>query len=212
MPEIEPRLDHLVYATPDLASTVALFQEDTGVSPAAGGRHLGRGTRNYLVGLGPRRYLEIIGPDLENPVAPEVGIPFGIRQLVAPALVTWAVRPDDIEVAAEASKKAGADFGRARPMSRRTPAGDLLTWRLASTVPLPLDGVVPFLIDWGTTRHPASDAGIPQLGLLEFALTHPETAAVQAVLDALDVRVALRQGAVGLRAVLETPRGQLVLD
>ena len=60
-------LDHLAFATSDLAATIAWFAEATGVQPVEGGRHDGRGTRNYLVGLGPTAYLEIIGPDLERP-------------------------------------------------------------------------------------------------------------------------------------------------
>lgn len=209
---LEPQLDHLVYATPDLATTVARFEQETGVLPAPGGRHLGRGTRNHLVGLGPRCYLEIIGPDLENPVAAGVGLPFGLDALTAASLLTWAVRSHDIDAAAGVSAEAGADLGPALPMSRRTPAGHELHWRLASTVPLPFDGITPFLIDWGSTRHPASDPEVPRLGLLQFGVTHPEVVAVQRVFDALGIRVDLGAGATGLRAVLQTPKGQVLLD
>jgi hypothetical protein len=47
-------IDHLVYATPDLASAVADIESRFGVAPTPGGAHLGLGTFNALLGLGPR--------------------------------------------------------------------------------------------------------------------------------------------------------------
>lgn len=208
---IEPSLDHLVYAVPDLAAGVDDFQSRTGLSPAPGGRHLGRGTRNFLVGLGPTSYLEIIGPDLEHPVAAGASMPFGLEQLIEPRLLTWAVHPPDIDLAGRASAAAGADLGAPVAMSRRTPSGQLLEWKLASVVPLPFGGVTPFLIDWGTTVHPASDSALPQAVLLEFTGWHPDRAAVRTVLDALGVSLPIQLGPTGLSAVLQTDRGQVRL-
>ncbi|MEZ7125980.1 VOC family protein [Nonomuraea sp. AD125B] len=72
-------LDHLVYATPDLDATVAELERRLGVRAAVGGRHPGLGTRNRLIGLGGRSYLEVIGPD------PEQEEPAGPR----PFLINW---------------------------------------------------------------------------------------------------------------------------
>ncbi|WP_327085082.1 VOC family protein [Nonomuraea sp. NBC_01738] len=144
-------MDHLVYATPDLAPTVAEVERLLGVKPAEGGRHVGLGTRNHLLGLGGRSYLEIIGPDPEQP-HPGAPRPFGIDTLDAPRLVAWAVEPDDLDATVAASRARGYDPGTPFAMSRRTPSGDLLEWRLAFAAEP--DPVIPFLIDWGTTPHP----------------------------------------------------------
>jgi hypothetical protein len=205
---IEPSLDHLVYATVDLERTVAEFTEITGVPPVPGGRHLGRGSRNYLVGFGATSYLEIIGPDPENPADEGRSVPFGIDALTAPKLTGWAVHPADIDRAAAASAAAGADLGEVGSMSRRTPDGALLQWRIAAADPAPLGGITPFLIDWGETPHPAAESGLTLLGL---RATHPDPEAVGAVLDALGVRLPVASGDPRLTAVLETPNGRVRL-
>jgi hypothetical protein len=165
---------------------------------------VGRGTRNYLVGLGDVSYLEIIGPDVERPV--EGAMPFGIDGLQGSRLVTWAVRPADIEAAVVAAREAGADLGPIESMSRRTPAGELLSWRLTATYPAPYDGIVPFLIDWGTSRHPAG-SGLPSVELVDFGATHPRPDEVNAVLDALDIGLRAVPGEPGLRATVAGPGG-----
>jgi Glyoxalase-like domain len=206
---VEPSLDHLVYAVPDLDAAAQQFAAATGVTPVEGGRHLGRGTRNVLVGLGETSYLEIIGPDPEQPADSGVAPLFGSDALSGPRLVAWAIHPADLEVAAAAAAAAGADLGPIVPLSRRTPAGVVLQWRLTSADPTPLDGIIPFLIDWATTAHPAPP--LPRLTLSGLRATHPDPLAVSAVLDALDVRLTVEPGPPGLSALLGTPRGPVVV-
>jgi hypothetical protein len=203
---VDRDFDHLVYATPDLTRTVARFIEMTGVEPAEGGRHLGRGTRNYLVGLGGERYLEIIGIDEDRP-APAGPRPFGVDDLTTTQLVTWAIHTKDLDARVEASRAAGHDPGPIEPMSRRTPAGDLLEWRLTNG---DRRGPVPFVIDWGTTPHPAT--GLPAVELTELYALHPDPDGVRKRLAALDAILDLRKGVEpSLMAVLDTPNGPVSL-
>ncbi|WP_131735598.1 VOC family protein [Actinomadura roseirufa] len=206
MPGIDEALDHLVYATPHLQETVEQFHRLTGVRPAEGGRHEGLGTRNHLLGLGGRRYLEIIGPDEERP-APGAARPFGVDALTTPALVTWAIRADDIEERVAAARLRGHDPGDVQDMSRRTPGGDLLTWRLAYAE----TGLVPFLIDWGTTPHPA-ERGLPSVPLVSFSGTDPDPAGVRTRLDAVGAHLdVMSADATTLTAILDCPAGQVIL-
>ncbi|WP_375499680.1 VOC family protein [uncultured Jatrophihabitans sp.] len=198
-------LDHLVLATPDLAATVADFAARSGVNPAPGGSHTGLGTANALVGLGGDAYLEIVGPDPQQP-EPSRPRPFGIDDLDAATLVTWAVHPPDVDAVIARVRQAGYDPGDAKPMSRRTPDGEQLSWRLT-----PPRGLVPFLIDWGDTPHPSS-RGLPAVELASFALRHADPASLRRHLDALQLTIHVEPGEQSaLVAFLATPRGPLVL-
>jgi hypothetical protein len=209
------RLDHLVLAGPDLSALSAEVAERLGVRPVVGGRHVGRGTRNELLGLGhdgpgAGGYLELIGPDPEQP-EPDVPRPFDLDALATPRLVTWAVRCTDLAAASSAARAAGHDPGEAAGMQRSRPDGVLLSWRLTPTSP---DGVLPFLIDWGGSPHPAAD--LPDgIRLEALELSHPEPGRVRAVLDAWGVGaehgVEVTAGAPALRARLTGPSGELLL-
>ncbi|WP_410675090.1 VOC family protein [Amycolatopsis sp. cmx-4-68] len=201
-------LDHLVYAGPDLAEAVARVTELTGVTPAPGGRHTGLGTANHLADLGAGAYLEVIGPD---PAQPDPGRPrpFGIDDLTEPALVAWAVRTTDLDATIAKARARGFDPGDALEMSRETPDGERLTWRLTpSSVPGTLH---PFLIDWGATPHPTT-RDLPSLPLLMVTGTHPDPDSVLAVTDALGLELLVRRAArAGLVAAVRTPEGRQVV-
>ncbi|MBK3574793.1 VOC family protein [Streptomyces sp. MBT65] len=205
MNAIPARLDHLVLATPELAATVAQFTERTGIAPVEGGAHVGLGTRNYLVSLGGSRYLEIIGPDPEQP-APSGPRPFGIEGLAAARTVTWALSPPDLDAAVAAARARGYDPGPVRAMSRRRPDGTLLEWRLTDGDTAHPSGLVPFLIDWSSSPHPTA-SGLPVAPLLELTATAPVPAEIRPLLSAVDTELPLTEGPVGLSFTVSTPRG-----
>jgi hypothetical protein len=188
-------LDHLVYAASDLDKAVRHLAELTGVQPVEGGRHTTLGTRNYLLGFDDSRYLEIIGPDPEQP-DPTRPRPLGIDDLTEPRLVAWAVRVYDIEAHVARALRLGYDPGPIRTASRRTPAGDLLSWRVTEGY----DTVVPFLIDWGTTPHPARD--LPAVPLTAFYAHHPKPAEPLSRLAAIGAELDVRQGKPSLTAIV----------
>ncbi|TQM46041.1 VOC family protein [Pseudonocardia cypriaca] len=202
-------IDHLVYATPDLDATVAdLARQGLTLSP--GGAHDGRGTRNALADLGGGAYLEVIGPDQDQP-EPAAPRPFGVDGLREPRLVAWAVRVTDLDAAVAGARSQGYDPGDAQYMARLRGDGVRLAWRLT---PMPATGpaVVPFLIAWGDTEHPSLSAA-HGARLASFTAFHPDPPAVREHLVAVgvtDVPVE-RAPAPALRAVIETPAGPVEL-
>ncbi|MFI0165452.1 VOC family protein [Streptomyces sp. NPDC017095] len=205
MNAVPPLLDHLVLATPDLAAAVAGFARRTGITPAPGGAHPGLGTRNHLVGLGGRSYLEIIGPDPEQPepIGPR---PFGVDRPTGPAVLTWAISPPDLDAALAAVRARGHDPGPVRLMSRRTPDGTVLRWRLTGAGPGEAPDPVPFLIDWGDSLHPAS-SGLPVAPLLAVSASAPDPEAVRDRLAALGTSLRLTAGPAALSFTVDTPNG-----
>jgi len=195
-------LDHLVLAVPDLDAAVPALAAQLGAEPEPGGVHPGWGTRNALVGLGPHAYLEIVGPDPEQDVAERA---FGVAEIVRPTLVAWAVRPGPEEAFDDLVAAAGDRLGPVRAMSRRRADGRQLHWRLT----LPVPGPMPFLIDWGSTAHPAvALRPVAQLESLRLSYTEPD--ALAAGLRALGLADGPSAGAPGLTVVLRTATGRLV--
>lgn len=210
------RPDHLVYAVPDLARAVVAVTRQLGVRPDPGGAHPGLGTTNALVSLDNECYLEIIGLDPDQPPPPHPR-PFGIDRLDGPRLVTWAVKDDHLEAAVDAARGQGYDPGRILSMSRARPDGVRLSWRLAIRDgvlhggSLPGGGLVPFLIDWGGTPHPAASAATG-CRLVALGAEHPEPERVRGMLRALDVALDVTHGAApALIATIDTPGGRVEL-
>jgi hypothetical protein len=208
--EEQSMLDHIVYAVPDLEKVVSDLEERVGVRPTPGGRHPGLGTRNALLSLREDSYLEIIGPDPEQP-QPAQPRPFGIDTLTAPRLVTWLAKAVDLDQQIEKARVAGYDIGQPISMSRELPDGTRIQWRLALP-PQPLgDGLVPVLIEWHTDLHPAKTSA-RGCTLVEMYGEHPRPETIRPVLEAIGVTLDVRQGPIpALTATLTTPKGRVVL-
>ncbi len=204
------RIDHLVYATPDLARGVAEIERLIGVTPTPGGQHPGRGTRNALVALGADAYLEIVAPDPDQP-PPASGRWLGVDTVAASRLTTWAARGTDLPAFRRRAIEQGVPLGEVRQGARQRADGVLLSWQLTDPEPLVAGGVVPFLIDWGESPHPAR-AAAPGATLVGFHLEHPDVAGVRRMLRTLglDVGVAPAERA-ALVAVIEGPHGRVEL-
>jgi hypothetical protein len=203
--------DHLVYVTSDVDRTTEQLADRLGVRPSGGGSHVGRGTRNTLLSLGDDVYLEVLGPDPEQDIQQP-----GSRFPITPLLRTWAVKAPEIDATVVTARKLGVDPGPVQSMSRARPDGHLLEWRLTAGGGggLGTDGSVallPFLIDWGQSQHPALSAPAG-CTLATLRAEHPDPGAARAQLEALGVDLEVALGLhPALVATIDTPNGQIEL-
>lgn len=180
------QLDHLVVAAHTLAQGIAWCDATFGLRPDAGGQHLFMGTHNRVFDVSsadhPRAYLEIIAIDASLP-APERRRWFDLddaalqaQLALAPRLVHWVARVEDIDTARATIAAGGVDVGRVIDAQRGA-----LRWRISvrDDGRRPLGGAAPALIQWHGA-HP-TDA-LPSSGVRLHAL---ETTAhrLSAVLD-----------------------------
>jgi len=209
-PDAVAAVDHIVYGTPDLNLGIQKIEDQLGVRATPGGQHPGRGTRNALIALGPGRYLEIIGPDPDQPPPPAART-FGIDELKEPRLVAWAAKATDLERQASDAARRGIALGDVSSGSRRRPDGLLLSWRFTppQAAMKVAGGVVPFLIDWGKSPHP-SESAAAGITLVALWAEHPEPERVREILQKVGIDLSVGPGPrPALFAIVDSPRGRI---
>ena len=205
-----PPIDHLVWGGRVLDEEIDRLEALLGVRASPGGRHPGEGTHNALIRLGPAMYLELIAPDPGQPVRSGPRW-FGLDALTRPRLVTWAARSTDLERRAATALRSGAPLGDVRHGERRRDDGQVLSWLFTYPDMRIGDGVVPFLIDWGRSPHPAESASAG-VELAELRAEHPDPPAIVRMLRDLDIGLEVSAGpAPALVATIEGLRGRVEL-
>lgn len=163
------RLDHVSYAVgPDgMDATVRRIVDALGVERVKGGIHPRFGTRNAIIPLAKRQYLEIVEV-LDHPSADKA--PFGQavrnRSQVGGGWMGWCVSVDDLSRFEERLGR------KAVPGNRKFPDGNELTWQQIGIKGLIADPQVPYLLRWdeGTEDIHPSQAYSPQAELTQLAI------------------------------------------
>lgn len=203
-------IDHLVWAAPDLDRAVAELEALTGERAEHGGAHPGDGTRNAMLGLGGRTYLEVLAPDPAQSAA--VAAASSMASLQGPTLYTFAIASTRLDRVAARLEKAGLPYAGIIPMSRRLPTGQLVRWRLLMPAGHAYGPTMPFFIDWGDSPHPSDALGTHGSRLAALRVSHPEAWSLGPLLERLDVEVEVTEGPAGLLADLETAKGVVRLS
>lgn len=208
--ELLSRVDHLVYASPELNRGIDELENLLGVRASAGGQHPGGGTRNALISLGPTVYLEVFAPDPDQP-PPAQPRPFGLDALNESRLVAWFVKGTGLEQLRDEAVRKGVPLGAVKAGSRRRPDGLQLSWQFTDPWAPVADGVVPFFIDWGASPHPAGSA-VQGGSLAGLSAEHPDAQGTGRMLRSLGLEVTVNPAAhAALIATIDGPRGRVVL-
>jgi hypothetical protein len=197
--EVPTLLDHILLGCNDLEKGMAFVEEKIGVPAAFGGVHPGRGTRNALLSLGEKHYLEIIAPDpKQNSVQPFAAQMLAtIKGLSSPRLVGWAAHPGDLEAFAKKLRDRGVGTEGPWPGSRARPDGRVLQWKSLSLKD-DRGGVLPFFIEWSADS-------------VHFEISGPDSGELTRLCKLLDLDVPVEQNdKLQLRARIAGPNGRVM--
>jgi Glyoxalase-like domain len=146
----ELAVDHVLLATPDLATASRALGDCYGLRSIEGGHHPDWGTANWIVPVG-NAYLELVAVvDARAAERRSFGrwVASAHPSLVQP--IGWAVRTRSLDAVAT---RHALDVNAG---SRAAPSGQLLTWRLAGVEHASAEPSLPFFIEWGNeTPHPS---------------------------------------------------------
>ena len=200
-------LDHIILGINDLDRGDAWVQELTGVHALFGGVHPGRGTRNALMALGPRAYLEIMAPD------PEQSSPTWFTRMLTlpePRIIGWAAHASDLHALVQAATSARIPIDGPHDGARSRPGGGILSWKLIRCRD-DRGGLLPIILDWGESVHPAQDAPAGcHLG--RFHLESPDAAELKRIFETLCLEVQVEPAEMPrMVARITTPRGEVEL-
>lgn len=206
-------VDHLLLGISDLDRGIEWIEKITGLKAVIGGSHPGVGTRNALLSLGGKRYLEIIAPD---PQQTAFNFHIDIRKLIEPRLITWAAGTNDIDVLAKKAKESSFEIFGPRDGSRARPDGKVLKWKSLGVMNKFGDQGIepfPFFIQWAAdSLHPSQDS--PKGCELEsFEIEHPRPADLVDALKMFGIEATVKEAKnVRLIARIKTPKGKVELS
>ncbi len=163
-------LDHLMFGVARLEDGVDYIHENLCVSSPYGGEHDGLGTHNALYGLQGKLYFEVLAPNEDSDA--QSTFRQNTEQLTKPQLVSYIVRTSNIADFAKKCSEMGVTTIGPTPFSRITPDGYKLEWQLLFFDEPDFDGLMPIIIDWGNTPHPA-DSLASDLEMKLFQLGAP---------------------------------------
>jgi hypothetical protein len=188
-------LDHILLGVSDLDHGIAWFEQRSGVRAVPGGVHPGRATRNALLALGPRRYLEIIAPDPQQAGSPASRELWAARltSIQEPRILGWAAHTDDLAALAKSAAAADLAIEPVRDGSRSRPDGKVLRWK-SFGLSDDRNGLLPFFIEWSRDSvHPAQDAP-GGCKLLQFFAELPSASQLAGEAGQLGLGFDVRQG------------------
>jgi hypothetical protein len=203
-------IDHILWATPDIAAEAKSLETRSGIQPVYGGAHPGRGTANYLISLGAETYLEIIGPNPDTPNEHEPRTDM-MRNMTASAVYTFAVSTSNLDAFASAADELGLGTIGPTPGARDVPSGETLRWQTLFVSGHDFGDAIPFAIDWGDSTHPATTSPMGA-EFISMTINHPRASDLQVIYEKLGVPVRVAQADTAEFIVrIGTPNGDLEL-
>lgn len=152
-------VDHVIVCVANLEEEARRFEREHGVASIEGGRHQGHGTANRLIPLGDN-YIELLAVVAPKEAKTSVLGTWAMHRAAAPGAAAVCLRTDDLDSVSERLRLEPTE------MSRVTPDGVILDWRIAG-MKQAFTNDLPFFIQWNVpddlhpgrapVEHPAGD-------------------------------------------------------
>jgi len=205
------RLDHVVYAVPDLDEAAVRFRGEFGLDSTEGGRHERWGTANRIVPLGDQ-YLELVAA-VDEPMAAETAFGRGVLERAARGggWFTMAAVADDLDAVAS---RLGIEVGSG---SRTRPDGQTVRWRMAGLDDQRREPWMPFFLTWDVPDelHPGrarAGHGVRATGLGRVEVGG-DAERLRTWLGGDELPIRVTEGEPGIhRVAISTPDGELVIE
>lgn len=205
------QIDHIVYAVHDLKKACGEIKRLTGVEPKIGGRHIQKGTKNALLYIGKKCYLELLSIDTENK---KISAPrwMGIDYLKEPKITRWAFSSREIEAKSKTLKTIDLEMGEIIAGERITADGKKLNWQMTKPLSSPEVEVIPFMIDWSESAHHPADSLEKKCNLIAFEIYHPQPETIRSLFKKLTIKLEVKKShQPRLAAIIEAPKGIIKL-
>lgn len=203
------QIDHLVYTVPNLEEAMDWFEEISGIRPAFGGYHTTQGTKNAVVNLGNKCYLEILAADDTNTaIAPPRWM--GVDYLEKAQFTRWSLKSNDLSGDRQILKAYNSEMGRIEGGQRKMTNGNLLTWQMIMPLPAPQIEIMPFMTDWQQSEAHPTDMMPNQCELISMHFTHPKPDLLLPILKDLALDLNLIKGKnQSIKVKIKSPSGIL---
>jgi hypothetical protein len=146
MKKLVREVDHLIYCVPNLEEAIAWFEEQAGVRPVVSGKHPTKGTRNALVNLGNKCYLELLAADYEN-TSFNGNRWMGVDTIETPTMTRWSLKSEHLQNDSRMLKSYHSAMGVIEGGQRQTSTGEILHWKMSLPLAEPLVEIIPFITD-----------------------------------------------------------------
>jgi Glyoxalase-like domain len=205
------RLDHVVYAVPDLDQAAVRFREEFGLDSIEGGRHERWGTANRIVPLGDQ-YLELVAA-VDEEMAAETAFGRGVLERAARSggWFTIAAVANDLDAVAS---RLGIEVDSG---SRTRPDGQTVRWRMAGLDDPRREAWMPFFLIWDISDelHPGrarAGHGVRTTGL-GWVEVRGDAERLRKWLGGDELPIRVTDGEPGIhRVAISTPDGELVIE
>lgn len=198
----DDELDHVILGTNNLEKALEQFYQMTQLKPIMVVSLKGVGTKSARLAFQSCQYLEIMGPDPKHAAMP---LAQKLAKLPDDTLVPfhYAIRSKQ-KMKTQIWKECDLTCDKVTMVAQDQ--GAAWTWTMAILEGHDQGGIVPYLVDWGESKHAA--ARLPVIGSLDsLKVTSGPDSPIHTILDGI-ARVTVETGETALELTFTSDKGK----